>query len=46
MHANSDNLVAAGEIDPGHRHCLPKHPGREWQGEILFDHGEEPASLL
>jgi len=46
MHANSDNLVATGEIDLGHRHGLPKHLSREWKGEILFDHGEESASLL
>ena len=46
MHANSDNLVAAGDINLGHRHGLPKHLGHEWQGGILFYHSEEPASLL
>jgi hypothetical protein len=38
--------AAPDDIYLGHRHCLPKHLGHEWKEEVLFDHGEEPASLF
>lgn len=46
MHANGDDLIAPGDVDLGHRHVLPKHPGHERQGEAFFNHGKKSASLL
>ena len=43
---NSDNLVVPDDVGLSHSHCLSKHLRCEWKGEILFDQGEEPASLF
>jgi len=45
-HAISDYLIAFSDVDPSHSHCLSKHTGRKWNGEIFINQREEPTDLF